>query len=72
MQHDFETGMDYFYARYYSGAEGRFTGADLPLIDQYPSDPQSWNLYGYVRNSTLPRRSMWCRTGLRNCAAKCR
>ncbi|MBI4480995.1 MAG: hypothetical protein HY651_13325, partial [Acidobacteria bacterium] len=53
MEHDFETGMDYFYARYYSGAEGRFTGADLPLNDQYPSDPQSWNLYGYVRNSPL-------------------
>ena len=27
--------------------------ADLPLIDQYPNDPQSWNLYGYVRNSPL-------------------
>jgi hypothetical protein len=36
-----------------SRAERRFTGADLPFIDQHPGDPQSWNLYGYVRNSPL-------------------
>ena len=53
MKHDFDTGMDYFYARYYSRAEGRFTAADLPFIDQHPANPQSWNLYGYVRNSPL-------------------
>jgi RHS repeat-associated protein len=53
MQHDFETGIDYFYARYYNRAEGRFLSADLPFIDQHPGDPQSWNLYGYVRNSPL-------------------
>ena len=45
--------MDYFYARYYNAAEGRFLSADVPLLDQYPSDPQSWNLYGYVRNNPL-------------------
>jgi RHS repeat-associated protein len=54
-EHDSETGLDYFIARYYSSPQGRFTGADLPLVDQYPSDPQSWNLYGYVRNSPLVR-----------------
>jgi RHS repeat-associated protein len=53
MQHDFDTGMDYFYARYYSSLQGRFTGADIPLLDQRPADPQSWNLYGYVRNNPL-------------------
>jgi RHS repeat-associated protein len=53
MEHDFDTGNDYFYARYYNRAEGRFTSADIPLLDQYPSDPQSWNLYGYVRNNPL-------------------
>jgi RHS repeat-associated protein len=53
MMHDFGTGMDYFYARYYSGAQGRFTSSDIPFIDQYPGNPQSWNLYGYVRNNPL-------------------
>jgi RHS repeat-associated protein len=48
-----ETGLDYFGARYFSGAQGRFTSPDTPLVDQYPSDPQSWNLYGYVRNNPL-------------------
>jgi hypothetical protein len=32
---------------------GRFTGPDQPFSDQYPADPQSWNLYGYVRNNPL-------------------
>jgi RHS repeat-associated protein len=45
--------LDYFIARYYSGAQGRFTSADLPFMDQSPDDPQSWNLYGYVRNNPL-------------------
>jgi RHS repeat-associated protein len=53
MMHDFDTGMDYFYARYYSSAQGRFTSSDIPFIDQYPGNPQSWNLYGYVRNNPL-------------------
>ena len=52
-ERDAETGLDYFGARYFSGAQGRFTGADEPLIDQSPGDPQSWNLYGYVRNNPL-------------------
>jgi RHS repeat-associated protein len=53
MMHDSDTGMDYFYARHYSGAQGRFTSGDLPFIDQHAADPQSWNLYGYVRNNPL-------------------
>jgi uncharacterized protein RhaS with RHS repeats len=41
---DAETGLDYFGARYYSGAQGRFTSPDEPFADQDESDPQSWNL----------------------------
>ena len=48
-----ETGLDYFGARYFSGVQGRFTSPDEPLLDQYPEDPQSWNLYNYVRNNPL-------------------
>jgi len=39
--------------RYYGSALGRFTSPDIPLWDQDPTDPQSWNLYGYVRNNPL-------------------
>jgi len=39
-ERDAETGLDYFVARYYSGAQGRFTSPDTPLVDQQPSDPQ--------------------------------
>src|SRR5262249_53395258 len=52
-ERDSESVLDYFGARYFSGPQGRFTGPDQPLIDQQPGDPQSWNLYGYVRNSPL-------------------
>jgi RHS repeat-associated protein len=52
-ERDAETGLDYFGARYFSAAQGRFTSPDAPLIDQDPADPQSWNLYSYVRNSPL-------------------
>jgi RHS repeat-associated protein len=50
-ERDSETGLDYFHARYYSSAQGRFTSPDLPFADQHQSNPQSWNLYPYVRNS---------------------
>lgn len=46
-------GLDYFGARYFSGAQGRFTSADQPFVDQNPEDPQSWNLYSYGRNNPL-------------------
>ncbi len=55
-ERDAETGLDYFGARYMSGAQGRFTSADKPFADQHPSDPQSWNLYSYVRNNPLKNR----------------
>ena len=52
-ERDAESGLDYFGARYLSGAQGRFTSPDEPLYDQQVSDPQSWNLYTYVRNNPL-------------------
>jgi RHS repeat-associated protein len=50
---DGETGLDFFGARYYGAALGRFTSPDEPFVDQNPADPQSWNLYSYVRNNPL-------------------
>jgi RHS repeat-associated protein len=52
---DSETGLDYFGARYYSSGLGRFLNPDwaakataVPYAEF--SDPQSLNLYSYVRN----------------------
>ena len=57
-ERDAETGLDYFGARYYGGAQGRWTSPDwsaspepVPYADF--SDPQTLNLYGYVRNNPL-------------------
>ncbi len=52
-ERDAETGLDNFLARYFSSPQGRFTSPDQPFNDQYASDPQSWNLYSYVRNNPL-------------------
>jgi len=52
-ERDQETGLDFFGARYYGSALGRFTSPDEPLFDQDPVNPQSWNLYSYVRNNPL-------------------
>ncbi len=52
-ERDAETGLDYFGARYFSGAMGRFVSPDAPFADQHIGDPQSWNLYSYVRNRPL-------------------
>jgi RHS repeat-associated protein len=53
-ERDAETGLDYFGARYYSGAQGRFTSTD-PLYFQAEmlADPQRFNLYAYTRNNPL-------------------
>jgi RHS repeat-associated protein len=55
---DAETGLDYFGARYFSSAQGRFTSPDwsaapqpVPYADL--SNPQSLNLYNYMRNNPL-------------------
>jgi len=51
-ERDTESGNDYFGARYYASSMGRMMSPDSG-IDQHPEDPQSWNLYSYVRNNPL-------------------
>jgi len=53
-------GLDYFGARYFSAAQGRFTTPDwsatpqpIPYADL--SDPQTLNLYSYLRNNPLAK-----------------
>jgi RHS repeat-associated protein len=50
---DAETGLDYFGARHFSGAQGRFSSPDPTPNGISVSDPQSWNQYGYVGNRPL-------------------
>jgi RHS repeat-associated protein len=50
---DTESQLDYFGARHYSNVFGRFASSDEPLADQDELNPQSWNLYSYVRNNPL-------------------
>lgn len=62
-ERDAETGLDYFEARYFSSAQGRFTSPDPYNIiteaedrkhfDTYISQPQNWNRYAYVWNNPL-------------------
>jgi RHS repeat-associated protein len=51
-EHDPESGNDYFGARYYASTMGRMLSPDSG-VDQHPEDPQSWNLFSYVRNNPL-------------------
>jgi RHS repeat-associated protein len=53
-------GNDYFGARYFGSSQGRFTAPDwsekpepVPYADL--ADPQTLNLYGYVRNNPMGR-----------------
>jgi len=74
-ERDAETGLDYFGARYMSGAQGRFTGPDPHNIIMessgeeefsiFLSDPQNWNRYAYVANNPASMtdpdgRCPWC------------
>jgi RHS repeat-associated protein len=52
-ERDKETDLDYFGARYLSGAQGRFTSADPLLNSGRPWDPQAWNRYAYGLNNPL-------------------
>jgi RHS repeat-associated protein len=57
-ERDAETGLDYFGARYFSGAQGRWTSPDWSAVPQpipYAdlTNPQTLNLYSYVRNNPL-------------------
>jgi RHS repeat-associated protein len=55
--------LDFFGARYFQGAQGRFTSPDwsatpqpVPYADL--ADPQTLNLYSYVRNNPLAKRDL--------------
>jgi RHS repeat-associated protein len=57
-ERDSETGLDYFGAMYYSGAQGRFLTADWSSIPEpvpYANfdNLQTLNLYAYVNNNPL-------------------
>jgi RHS repeat-associated protein len=62
-ERDPETGLDYFGARYFSAAQGRWTTPDwsakpspVPFADL--KNPQSLNLYSYVLNNPLAIRDL--------------
>ena len=62
-ERDSESGLDNFGARYFTAALGRFMTPDDPFMDQDPADPQSLNLYTYVRNnplSSVDPTGLWC------------
>ena len=52
-ERDTETDLDFAQSRYLDFGHGRFTSPDEPFIDQFEENPQSWNLYIYVRNNPL-------------------
>ena len=57
-ERDTESGNDYFFARYYSSAMGRFLSPDWasnPQAVPYGiyTNPQTLNLYNYMRNNPL-------------------
>jgi RHS repeat-associated protein len=50
-ERDPESNLDYFGARYFSGAQGRFTSPDPVIVTPARMlDPQRFNLYAYARN----------------------
>ena len=60
---DSESGLDYFGARYYGSALGRFTSPDWSSAPQpvpYANlgNPQTLNLYAYVANNPLSRSDL--------------
>jgi RHS repeat-associated protein len=60
-ERDEESGNDYMFARYYNSATGRFLSPDWDAKSSDPvpyaklDDPQSLNLYAYVRNNPVGR-----------------
>jgi RHS repeat-associated protein len=53
-ERDAETGLDYFGARYYLSAIGRFTTADAAFVlSDTLQNPQRWNKYAYVSNNPM-------------------
>ncbi len=73
-ERDTESGLDYFGARYYGSALGRFSSPDPENAGAFPSNPQSWNAYAYVGNNPLtvtdPDGRDWsvCESNGSNCA----
>jgi RHS repeat-associated protein len=60
-ERDFESGLDYFSARYYSNPLGRFITPDWAakaeaVLYSLLDNPQSLNLYAYVLNNPLSHR----------------
>ncbi len=53
-EHDTESNLDYFGARYYASSVGRFVSADLKLLAlRHLLNPQKINRYAYVLNNPL-------------------
>ena len=52
-ERDAESGLDYFGARHYASAMGRFMTADPTRLSQFNDDPQTWNMYSYAHNNPL-------------------
>src|SRR5258708_750212 len=75
-ERDAKSGLDYFGARYYSNGLGRFISADwaakataVPYAEF--ADPQSLNLYSYVRNMPTTKYDAdghcdWCKEALKS------
>ena len=52
-ERDSESGLDFFQARYFSGALGRLLSPDPHNAGADLMNPQSWNAYAYVVNNPL-------------------
>jgi RHS repeat-associated protein len=52
-ERDSETNLDFFQARYFGAALGRFTSPDPENAGADVTNPQSWNGYSYVANNPL-------------------
>ena len=52
-EHDVETALDFFQARYHANQQGRFMSVDPGQAGADITNPQSWNGYGYVLNSPM-------------------
>jgi RHS repeat-associated protein len=52
-ERDSETGLDFFQARYFSAALGRFNSPDPENAGASLFNPQSWNGYAYANNNPM-------------------